>query len=147
MGCLPTSRSKALLQETSRTSPLPTVHQILTVGGLMTSAIRPSSRVSHRISLTSLNRCPWDMVSTMAQIALTMRFMNFCLNRSRKPVSIATALCYCSRAEVIILAMFYIGSNVQNHPLEAQRALADGHEICVREYYSFIYFDHLTNLL
>ncbi|KAF7965215.1 hypothetical protein HWV62_45063 [Athelia sp. TMB] len=27
--------------------------------------------------------------------------------------------------------MFYIGSNVQNHPLEAQRALADGHEICV----------------
>jgi len=27
--------------------------------------------------------------------------------------------------------MFYIGSNVQNWPLEAQRALADGHEICV----------------
>ena len=27
--------------------------------------------------------------------------------------------------------MFYIGSNVQNHPLEAQRAVADGHEICV----------------
>jgi hypothetical protein len=27
--------------------------------------------------------------------------------------------------------MFYIGSNIQNHPLEAQRALADGHEICV----------------
>lgn len=27
--------------------------------------------------------------------------------------------------------MFYIGSNVMNHPLEAQRALADGHEICV----------------
>ncbi|KZP15538.1 carbohydrate esterase family 4 protein [Athelia psychrophila] len=27
--------------------------------------------------------------------------------------------------------MFYIGSNVQNHALEAQRALADGHEICV----------------
>lgn len=29
--------------------------------------------------------------------------------------------------------MFYIGSNVMNWPLEAQRALADGHEICVRE--------------
>jgi hypothetical protein len=27
--------------------------------------------------------------------------------------------------------MFFIGSSVQNHPLEAQRALADGHEICV----------------
>jgi len=27
--------------------------------------------------------------------------------------------------------MFYIGSNVQNWPLEGQRALADGHEICV----------------
>jgi hypothetical protein len=29
--------------------------------------------------------------------------------------------------------MYYIGSNVQNWPLEGQRALADGHEICVRE--------------
>ncbi|KAK7441561.1 hypothetical protein VKT23_016554 [Stygiomarasmius scandens] len=28
--------------------------------------------------------------------------------------------------------MFFIGSNVMNYPLEAQRALADGHEICVR---------------
>jgi len=27
--------------------------------------------------------------------------------------------------------MYYIGSNVQNWPLEGQRALADGHEICV----------------
>jgi len=27
--------------------------------------------------------------------------------------------------------MYYIGSNVQNWPLEAQRALTDGHEICV----------------
>lgn len=30
-------------------------------------------------------------------------------------------------------AMFYIGSNVMDWPLEAQRGLADGHEICVRE--------------
>jgi peptidoglycan/xylan/chitin deacetylase (PgdA/CDA1 family) len=29
--------------------------------------------------------------------------------------------------------MFYIGSNVLDWPLEAQRALADGHEICARE--------------
>lgn len=29
--------------------------------------------------------------------------------------------------------MFYVGSNVMNWPLEAQRGLADGHEICVRE--------------
>ncbi|KAJ7725291.1 hypothetical protein DFH07DRAFT_253384 [Mycena maculata] len=27
--------------------------------------------------------------------------------------------------------MFYIGSNVMYHPLEAQRAVADGHQICV----------------
>ena len=30
--------------------------------------------------------------------------------------------------------MLYIGSNVMDWPLEAQRGLADGHEICVREY-------------
>lgn len=30
--------------------------------------------------------------------------------------------------------MFFIGSNVLDWPLEAQRALTDGHEICVREY-------------
>jgi Polysaccharide deacetylase len=29
--------------------------------------------------------------------------------------------------------MFYIGSNVLDWPLEAQRALADGHEICARQ--------------
>jgi len=29
--------------------------------------------------------------------------------------------------------MFYIGSSVLNWPLEAQRALADGHQICIRE--------------
>jgi len=28
--------------------------------------------------------------------------------------------------------MFYIGSNVMKWPLEAQRALADGHQICIR---------------
>ena len=28
--------------------------------------------------------------------------------------------------------MYYIGSNVLDWSLEAQRALADGHEICVR---------------
>ena len=29
--------------------------------------------------------------------------------------------------------MFYIGSNVMDWPLQAQRGLADEHEICVRE--------------
>jgi hypothetical protein len=29
--------------------------------------------------------------------------------------------------------MFYIGSSVLDWPLEAQRAIADGHEICARE--------------
>lgn len=28
---------------------------------------------------------------------------------------------------------FYIGSNVMDWPLQAQRAIADGHEICARE--------------
>lgn len=27
--------------------------------------------------------------------------------------------------------MFYVGSNVVDWPLEAQRGLADGHEMCV----------------
>ena len=27
--------------------------------------------------------------------------------------------------------MFFIGSNVMDWPLEAQRALGDGHEVCV----------------
>ena len=31
------------------------------------------------------------------------------------------------------LGMFYIGSNVMDWPYEAQRGLADGHEICARE--------------
>lgn len=30
--------------------------------------------------------------------------------------------------------MFYIGSNVMNWPLQAQRALADGHELCVHSW-------------
>jgi hypothetical protein len=32
--------------------------------------------------------------------------------------------------------MYYIGSNVLDWPLEAQRALADGHEICARTCWS-----------
>ncbi|OAX32107.1 glycoside hydrolase/deacetylase [Rhizopogon vinicolor AM-OR11-026] len=40
--------------------------------------------------------------------------------------------------------MFYIGSNVMNWPLEAQRALADGHEICVHTW-SHRYMTALTN--
>ncbi|KAI9459532.1 carbohydrate esterase family 4 protein [Boletus coccyginus] len=43
-------------------------------------------------------------------------------------------------------SMFYIGSNIVNYPLEAQRALADGHEICVRKYtWSHSYTTALTN--
>jgi hypothetical protein len=36
--------------------------------------------------------------------------------------------------------MFYIGSNVLDWPLEAQRAVADGHKVCVREYPLFFLF-------
>jgi peptidoglycan/xylan/chitin deacetylase (PgdA/CDA1 family) len=32
--------------------------------------------------------------------------------------------------------LFYIGSSVLDWPLEAQRGLADGHEICARECFS-----------
>lgn len=41
--------------------------------------------------------------------------------------------------------MFYIGSNVLDWPLEAQRAVADGHEICVREW-GFFHLDLLFGL-
>ncbi|CAK5274878.1 unnamed protein product [Mycena citricolor] len=41
-------------------------------------------------------------------------------------------------------AMFYIGSNVMNHPLEAQRAVADGHQICVHTW-SHHYMTSFTN--
>ncbi|CAG8474182.1 13124_t:CDS:2 [Dentiscutata erythropus] len=40
--------------------------------------------------------------------------------------------------------MFFIGSNVQNLPNEAQRALADGHQICVHTW-SHNYMTTLTN--
>ncbi|KAH7886777.1 carbohydrate esterase family 4 protein [Phlebopus sp. FC_14] len=40
--------------------------------------------------------------------------------------------------------MFYIGSNVMDWPLEAQRALVDGHEICVHTW-SHRYMTALTN--
>ncbi|KAH7910673.1 carbohydrate esterase family 4 protein [Hygrophoropsis aurantiaca] len=40
--------------------------------------------------------------------------------------------------------MYYIGSNVMDYPLEAQRALKDGHEICVHTW-SHHYMTALTN--
>ncbi|KAI6103954.1 carbohydrate esterase family 4 protein [Pisolithus croceorrhizus] len=40
--------------------------------------------------------------------------------------------------------MFYIGSNVMNFPLEAQRALADGHQVCAHTW-SHRYMTALTN--
>lgn len=40
--------------------------------------------------------------------------------------------------------MFYIGSNVMNFPLEAQRAIVDGHEICVHTW-SHHYMTSLTS--
>jgi hypothetical protein len=35
------------------------------------------------------------------------------------------------------VTMFYVGRNVLHWPLEAQRVLADGHEICARECFPF----------
>ena len=40
--------------------------------------------------------------------------------------------------------MFYIRSNVLNWPLEAQCALADGHEICARECSLFLALGFMT---
>ncbi|GAA5948590.1 hypothetical protein JCM3765_004937 [Sporobolomyces pararoseus] len=40
--------------------------------------------------------------------------------------------------------LFYIGSNVLNHPLEAQRGLTDGHEICSHTW-SHPYMTSMTN--
>ncbi|EIW77610.1 carbohydrate esterase family 4 protein, partial [Coniophora puteana RWD-64-598 SS2] len=40
--------------------------------------------------------------------------------------------------------MFYIGSNVQNWPLQAQRAVTDGHQICVHTW-SHRYMTSLTS--
>ncbi|KAG1745118.1 carbohydrate esterase family 4 protein [Suillus paluster] len=40
--------------------------------------------------------------------------------------------------------MFYIGSNVMDWPLEAQRGIADGHEVCVHTW-SHRYMTSLTN--
>ncbi|KAI6030088.1 hypothetical protein EDC04DRAFT_2898619 [Pisolithus marmoratus] len=40
--------------------------------------------------------------------------------------------------------MFYIGSNVMDWPLEAQRAIADGHEVCVHTW-SHQYMTAMTN--
>ncbi|KZP28284.1 carbohydrate esterase family 4 protein [Athelia psychrophila] len=40
--------------------------------------------------------------------------------------------------------MFYIGSNVQDYPLEAQRAITDGHEICIHTW-THQYSTALTN--
>ena len=43
--------------------------------------------------------------------------------------------------------MFYIGSNVLEWPLEAQRALADGHEICARQCFLFWHSFHDVDFL
>lgn len=76
------------------------------------------------------------MASMMVQTVLTMRFMIICQNRNKKLVS-SEALLSASSDENVRLAMFYVGSNVMDWPLEAQRALTDGHEICVRESVQF----------
>ncbi|KAI6104964.1 carbohydrate esterase family 4 protein [Pisolithus croceorrhizus] len=40
--------------------------------------------------------------------------------------------------------MFYIGSNIMSYPLEAQRAIADGHQVCVHTW-SHQYMTAMTN--
>jgi hypothetical protein len=76
------------------------------------------------------SRIPWDMALTTVQTAPTMPFTTFSSRTIRKPVRpLLLSLAYPS----LFPAMFYIGSNVIDWPLEAQRGLADGHEICVRK--------------
>ena len=43
--------------------------------------------------------------------------------------------------------MFYIGSNVMDWPVEAQRGLQDGHQICVRKWLSVKPHAHPINTL
>jgi len=39
--------------------------------------------------------------------------------------------------------LFYIGSNVIDWPLEAQRGLVDGHQLCMRGYFLYRFYDSL----
>lgn len=76
-------------------------------------------------------------VSMTDLIARTTRFTITCKRRIRKPVGyLSLSLRYRIRANAysFTAAMFYVGSNVMNWPLEAQRASMDEHEICVRTY-------------
>lgn len=68
----------------------------------------------------------------MDLIVHTMCSTTFCRKITRKPVRCFVCQLHC-KYPYCNLAMFYIGSNVMDWPLEAQRALADGHEICVRK--------------
>jgi len=89
------------------------------------------------------------MDSMMVQIALIMLFMIFLRVNIRKRVGIFFISSILFWNDFPCEAMYYIGSNVYNWPLEAQRGLADGrvlialldreltfllgHELCVRK--------------
>ena len=72
-----------------------------------------------------------DLALTTVQTVLTMPFTISSNRTTRKPVRSPLP---CPVLFSRVPAMFYIGSNVLDWPLEAQRGLADSHEICVREY-------------
>jgi len=75
------------------------------------------------------------MDSMMVRTALTTLFTTTCWTRSRKRVRSGDFLFHLLSVSLRYLpsAMFYVGSNVMNWPLEAQRSVIDGHEICARE--------------
>ena len=81
--------------------------------------------------LTCSSRILWVTALTTAQTALTMLSMIIFSRTIRKLVR-PTFFLYIVPIPHPLVAMFYIGSNTADWPLEAQRGLADGHEICVR---------------
>lgn len=85
-------------------------------------------KITHTEPLVSLEHLGMD--STMVPIARTMHSMTTWRHRTRKRVSVPDHLMF---VEVLIVllsstAMFFIGSNVMDWPLETQRAVADGEQ-------------------
>ena len=106
----------------------------LTAGGHVPNAYRPNTTASQKTFTTYQNPKLSDTASTTVPIVHITHSMTISLKRNRKLVRRSMSLQTELSFSWLCVAMFYIGSNVMNWPLEAQRGVTDGHEICVREY-------------